>query len=183
MWGFSCLSPLLHLAAPIWTNHRNGFCPGLRGVRVAHTFASAAATLQPPPCLRGDPSHEEQARILVMGEEERGNLRLQSKVLGGMNSSARCESRGMNRCSVRRCRIQEQPSTREQENHGFLRSSHCPERPCSVSLPRRTDPGIWRVRCGPGRQWQGCSKQKGTNGCQVQVRLVQIDDVTGMREI
>src|SRR6266705_1869305 len=53
----------------------------------------------------------------------------------------------------------------------------------SVSLPRRTDPGVWRASCGPGRQWQRCSKQKSTNGCQVKGRLIQIDHVTCMREI
>src|SRR5712692_9626314 len=55
--------------------------------------------------------------------------------------------------------------------------------PSSVSLPRRTDPGVWRASCGPGRQWQRCSKQKSTNGCQVEGRLIQIDHVTRMQEI
>jgi hypothetical protein len=57
------------------------------------------------------------------------------------------------------------------------------QRPSSVSLPRRTDPGVWRASCGPGRQWQGCSKQKSTNGCQVKGWLIQIEHVTRMREV
>src|SRR6266849_6657278 len=53
----------------------------------------------------------------------------------------------------------------------------------SVSWPRGAFQGVWRASCGPGRQWQRCSKQKSTNGCQVKGWLIQIDHVTRMREI
>src|SRR5260370_36655819 len=53
----------------------------------------------------------------------------------------------------------------------------------SVSWPRGAFQGVWRLGSGPGGERQGCPKQKSTNGGQVEVRLIQIDHVTRMREI
>src|SRR5712692_4483794 len=51
----------------------------------------------------------------------------------------------------------------------FTRSSR------SVSWPRGAFQGAWRLSSGPGGERQGCPKQKGADGGQVEVRLVQID--------
>jgi hypothetical protein len=53
----------------------------------------------------------------------------------------------------------------------------------SVSWSCGTFQGVWRLSSGPGGERQGCPKQKGADGGQVEVRLVQIDHVTRMREI
>jgi len=53
----------------------------------------------------------------------------------------------------------------------------------SVSWPRGAFQGVWRLSSGPGGERQGCPKQKGADGGQVEVRLVQIDLMARMREI
>jgi hypothetical protein len=53
----------------------------------------------------------------------------------------------------------------------------------SISWPYGTDPGDWRLSRGPGVERQGCPKQKGTQRCQVEARLIQIDHVTRMRKV
>src|SRR5258708_5394134 len=53
----------------------------------------------------------------------------------------------------------------------------------SVSWPRGAFQGVWRLSSGPGRERQGGPKQKGAEGGKVEVRLIQIDHVTSMREI
>jgi hypothetical protein len=52
-----------------------------------------------------------------------------------------------------------------------------------VSWPRGAFQGVWRLSSGPGGERQGCPKQKGADGGQVEVRLVQIDLMARMREI
>jgi hypothetical protein len=42
----------------------------------------------------------------------------------------------------------------------------------SVSWPCRALQGVWRSSRGPGVERQGCPQQKGTDGCQVEGRLV-----------
>ncbi len=53
----------------------------------------------------------------------------------------------------------------------------------SVSWSRRAFQGVWRLGSGPGWERQGRPTQKGADGGQVEVRLIQIDHVTRMREI
>src|SRR5260370_30860709 len=53
----------------------------------------------------------------------------------------------------------------------------------SVSWPHGAFQGVRRLSSGPGGERQGCPKQKGADGGQVEVRLVQIDLMTRMREI